>query len=147
MGNKSAFRQSLTFSRHKYESILQSNPLLGLEQTKAFPFTISKHPCPRYSNTPEPPPYSFCSQSPNQSQESVARGAIGVPARVGSTARAPTTIAHVRSRRILLPVGHAVRLVPVPPVAPLAHVPNLPDHLLLRPDGMAPGIIPLARRG
>lgn len=83
-------------------------------------------------------------RGPNQSHESITRGAIGVPTGVGISALAPAAIAHIRGRRILLPVGHAVRLITVAPIAPLAHVANLPDHLLLRPDGMAPGIIPLA---
>ena len=78
---------------------------------------------------------------------SVARRAIGVPARVGITARAPTTVVYIRGRCVLLPFGHAVRLIPVAPIASFAHVPFLADHLLLRPDGVAAGIVPLAWRG
>ena len=70
-----------------------------------------------------------------------------MPTPITILATTPTPVIHLRSRRVHFPVRHALRLVPIPPVAALAHIPRRLDHLLLCPDGMAAGVVPGAGGG
>ncbi|KAK8066811.1 hypothetical protein PG997_013558 [Apiospora hydei] len=71
---------------------------------------------------------------------------VGVAAGVGIFALGAATIVDLLRRRAHRPVRHALRLVAVAPVAALAAVPLLLDHLLLRPDDVAAAVVPGALR-
>ncbi len=56
----------------------------------------------------------------------------------------PTPIIRIISGSIHRPITHTIRLIPLPPIAPLTHIPYRLDHLLLRPHGMTSAIVPPA---
>ena len=76
-----------------------------------------------------------------------ARGAIRMPTQIRIRTSTSTPIIHGIRRCVDLPVRHTLRFIAMAPIAPLAHVTLLLEHLLLRPDTMALCVVPLAGRG
>ena len=70
-----------------------------------------------------------------------------MPTRIRIPTSTPTPITHLRRRRALTPIRHAIRLIPIPPIAPLPHIPHRIVIRLLRPDSMTLRVRPGTRRG
>lgn len=70
-----------------------------------------------------------------------------MPAQIRIRTFASAPIIHPRRRCVHFPVRHTLRFIAIAPIASLAHVTLLLEHLLLRPDTMALRVVPCASRG
>lgn len=77
----------------------------------------------------------------------LAGRSVSVSASVAVCACRSAAVVDVGGRSILSPVGHALSLVTVAPVASVATVAVLAEDLLLGPDSVALGVVPCAGRG
>ena len=69
-----------------------------------------------------------------------------MPTVIGVITPATAAIVDGNRRSVSLPIGHALGLISMTPIAPLTHVAYGFDHLLLSPHRMTLGVSPGARR-